>query len=215
MLPLVWLAAVSTSSRPDDRAGASSTGLWSSTSLQTAPQLIGGSSVDAPAAKGLRRSAISHTQSAIETQWKRTVRDPNAPRGFRLALTGNTGEMLLSWTSLAAAASVQSLRYGPTNASLPYGCKPEAVTLPQDPGTVTMRCLMVGLAPYTRYYYAVQHSAAAQSAVASFVSPPLEGAQFTGYPLHILAFGDVDWTDGHPGDPVGSDPLDVGDSRRE
>ena len=92
------------------------------------------------------------------------------------------------------------------------------MTLPQDPGTVTLRCLMTGLAPYTRYHYAVQPSAAAHHpAVASFVSPPLAGAQFTDgmYPLRILAFGDVDWTDGHPGDPVGSDPADVGNSHRE
>ena len=144
------------------------------------------------------------------------VPDPGAPRGFRLALTGATGEMLLSWTSpAAAAASVQTLRYGPTNASLPHSCKPEVVALPEDPETVTLRCLMTGLVPHTRYYYAVQPSPAAAHPVASFVSPPLAGAQFNEYPLRILAFGDVDWTDGHPGDPVGSNPLDVGNSRRE
>jgi hypothetical protein len=214
MLPLVWLTVVSTSSHQDD-SEASATGLLSRASIQTSPQLIGGGSVDAPAAKGLRRSAISHAQGAIETKWERTVRDPNAPRGFRLALTGSNGEMLLSWTSLAASASAQTLRYGLTNTSLPYACKPEVVILPQDPSTVTLRCVMVGLAPYTHYYYAVQQFAAAYSVVASFVSPPTAGEQFTEYPLRIIAFGDVDWTDGHPGDPVGSNPSDVGNSRRE
>ena len=93
--------------------------------------------------------------------------------------------------------------------------EPEVVALPEDPETVTLRCLMTGLVPHTRYYYAVQPSPAAAHPVASFVSPPLAGAQFNEYPLRILAFGDVDWTDGHPGDPVGSNPLDVGNSRRE
>ena len=191
MLCLLWLATVGASTRPSD--GAST-------------------------AKGLgtlqpQRSVISHTQSAIEAQWKVAVPDPSVPRGFRLALTGATGEMLLSWSSPAATASAQTLRYGATQA-LPHSCKPEVVPLPEDPSSVTLRCLMAGLAPYTRYYYAVRPSSSATPSALSFISPPLTGAQFTEYPLRVLAFGDVDWTDGRPGDPAGSNPADTGNSRR-
>ena len=93
--------------------------------------------------------------------------------------------------------------------TLPSSCQPVAVALPHDPTATTLRCVMTGLRPYTRYYYAVK-----PHRLASFVAPPRAGAQFDNYPLRIVAFGDVDWTDGTPGDPAGSDPADVGNSRR-
>ena len=40
----------------------------------------------------------------------------------------------------------------------------------------------------------------------SFKSAPAPGKSFAleDYPVRIMAFGDVDWTDGHPGDPPGN-----------
>ena len=60
--------------------------------------------------------AVSHTQGSIEAAWAQVVPDASQPRGFRLALTGVAGEMLLSWTApVDQAAAQKTLRYGPTH----------------------------------------------------------------------------------------------------
>jgi phosphodiesterase/alkaline phosphatase D-like protein len=150
--------------------------------------------------------------------------DTSSPRGFRLALTGTPTQMLASWTTPTAGAGVQRLRYGINATFLTSSCVPTLVPLPTDAGTATARCLMTGLPPSTRIYYQVQvqvqveNQEPGRASVVppwplSFVSAPPSGvAAAANYPVRVIAFGDVDWTDGVVGE-WGSDPADVGDSR--
>ena len=202
------------------------------------------------AGAGAGKLTTSHAASAIAWQWSHVATD--GPRGFRLALTGRVGEMLVSWTTPTAGAAGETLHYWHSQQhknikdrpkererqdhSIPMAsgsvCTPVQVALPRDNASVTMRCVLKGLLPGTRYTYGVDPSGQARhtarhtartlrgggfgGAPSSFVSAPLAGAQFTvdKYPLRIIAFGDVDWTDGRPGDPPGSNPADTGDSFR-
>ena len=295
-----------------------------------APQLS--STGVTPRAQGLRVVA-DHTTAELEARWH-TI-NPTAPRGFRLALTGKATEMLVSWTAPVPSAQqpAQRLAFG-LDAPLEHTCTPTMVPLPASSADVTMRCLITGLQPYVRYFYALEdaagrepagkqavrwvetdhikwcsgggdwtsfptqdpfgagldgtcpivppswataagpaaceklcaateqcvgftlyrdhpllhhagnatkccfrtgsvankppcttpdcastrcyekEAAAAVPPLASFVSPPLAAKAFpkTQYPLRVVVFGDVDWTDGRPGDPPGSNPTDIGDS---
>ena len=158
--------------------------------------------------------------AAIERQWRERI--SMTPRGFRLSLTGGgPSEMLLSWTFTLPGQhhrqdrrQHQVLHYSTTSNTTDGGkmCIPETIALPAaSRGEVTMRCLMTGLKPYTKYFYSVSTSAspsrraatatAATTSTRSFVTAPESGGAFTGsmYPLKIIAFGDVDWTDGKAG----------------
>lgn len=85
-----------------------------------------------------------------------------------------------------------------------------------------MRCLCTGLQASTTYFYAVTQASGDTAAPAivtptmHFESAPPSGEAFgpADYPVKIIAFGDVDWTDGVPGDPPGSDPADIGNSSK-
>ena len=179
-----------------------------------------------------------HRSTEIERQWARVANASTGPHGFRLALTGDPTEMLVLWTTPTALAAGQVLRYGAANdstandpaatsppAPLPSQCQPELVRLPQSKSAVTMRCLCTGLGPATAYLYTVVSTAATAGTThpgkvsaaigltptLRFVSAPRSGGWFGAddYPLRMITFGDVDWTDGTPGDPPGSDPADV------
>lgn len=156
-----------------------------------------------------------HRSEEIDRRWANI--DESQPRGFRLSLTERPSEMMLSWTA-PVTSTLSTLRYSVVGASGWHfwtGCSPQIIPLPADPTMATLRCTMTNLQPYTRYYYAIEIPGGfVPDDPLSFISAPQSGKAFSDYPLRILAFGDVDWTDGKPGDPPGSNPLDVGNSNK-
>jgi len=95
---------------------------------------------------------------------------PLQPEQVHLALTGAAGEMAVEFFTNATGARVL-FGLSPTALGASAAAEARAVTL-NGWAAVSNVALMAGLAPATRYFYAVGDAANGFSAVASFVNAP-------------------------------------------